>query len=188
MNNDYQTLVAQTIQELKLVLDSIEERSITLMLQVLQGAKRIFIAGKGRSGLQMRALAMRLMHLGLQTFVVDDVTTPGISTGDLLLIGSGSGRTPSLVGYAMRVKEKGANLAVITADATSPVALQADVVILLLAPTPKAKAKTAPPSIHPMGTLFEQSLGLFNDLLILLLMEELGMDAEEMFTHHANLE
>jgi len=188
MNNHYQSLVAQTLHELELVLGSIEEFSMTALLQALQDAERIFIVGKGRSGLQMRAFAMRLMHLGLVTFVVDDVTTPSITAGDLLLIGSGSGQTPSLVGYALQAKREGTKLAVITADQTSPVALQADVLLLLPAPTPKAKRTTTPPSIHPMGTLFEQSLGLFNDLLILLLMDKLGMDADEMFTRHANLE
>jgi 6-phospho-3-hexuloisomerase len=188
MKNHYQNILTKTLQELELVLDSIEESSIAPMLQVLRDADRIFIAGKGRSGLQMRAFAMRLMHLGLQAFVVDDVTTPGITAGDLLLTGSGSGQTPSLVGYAAQAKKEGAKLAVITADGTSPVALHADVLVLLPAPTPKAKGKTTHQSIHPMGTLFEQSLGLFNDLLILLLMDKLGMDADEMFTHHANLE
>jgi 6-phospho-3-hexuloisomerase len=39
-----------------------------------------------------------------------------------------------------------------------------------------------------MGSLFEQSLGLMLDIVILQLMDELGMDAEQMFTRHANLE
>jgi 6-phospho-3-hexuloisomerase len=188
MNHEYQDLVTQSLQELGRVLGSVDERSITALLHALRGAKRIFAAGKGRSGLQMRAFAMRLMHLGLQTFFVDDVTTPGIRKGDLLLIGSGSGRTPSLVGYAQKAKSVGAELALITADQTSPVAEQADVVLLLSAPTPKAQKRIMSKSIHPMGTLFEQALGLFSDLAILLLMERMDIDAEEMFARHANLE
>jgi 6-phospho-3-hexuloisomerase len=188
MNHNYQDLVTQSLQELGRVLESVDERSIAALLQALRGAKRIFIAGKGRSGLQMRAFAMRLMHLGLQTFLVDDVTTPSIRKGDLLLIGSGSGRTPSLVGYAQKAKSLGARIALITADQTSPVAVQADVVLLLSAPTPKAQEQITSQSIHPMGTLFEQALGLFSDLVILFLMEEMGIDADEMFARHANLE
>jgi 6-phospho-3-hexuloisomerase len=188
MKNHYQSLVKKTLEELELVLDSIEGHAIEALLQVLQDSQRIFISGKGRSGLQMRALAMRLMHLGMQCYMVDDVTTPGIKTSDLLLIGSGSGRTPSLVGYARRAKEEGAKVAVITADQESPIALQADVLVLLAAPTPKAQKQTSTESIHPMGTLFEQSLGLFNDLVILLLMDRLETDSETMFTRHANLE
>jgi 6-phospho-3-hexuloisomerase len=188
MNHDYQDLVTQSLQELRHVLESVDEHSIAAMLRALRGVKRIFTAGKGRSGLQMQAFAMRLMHLGLQTFFVDDVTTPGIRKGDLLLIGSGSGHTPSLVGYAQKAKSLGAKIVLITADQTSPVAEQADIVLLLSAPTPKAQKRITSQTIHPMGTLFEQALGLFSDLVILLLMEEMDIDAGEMFTRHANLE
>jgi 6-phospho-3-hexuloisomerase len=188
MNHDYQDLVTQSLQELRHVLESVDEHSIAAMLRALRGAKRIFTAGKGRSGLQMQAFAMRLMHLGLQTFFVDDVTTPGIRKGDLLLIGSGSGHTPSLVGYAQKAKSLGAKIVLITADQTSTVAERADVVLLLSAPTPKAQKRITSQTIHPMGTLFEQALGLFSDLVILLLMEEMDIDAGEMFTRHANLE
>ena len=52
----------------------------------------------------MRGFAMRLMHLGLQVYVVDDVTTPAIKTEDLLIIGSASGNTKSLVQYAGQAK------------------------------------------------------------------------------------
>jgi 6-phospho-3-hexuloisomerase len=188
MNHDVQDLVTQSLQELGLALESVDERTIAAMLRALRGAKRIFTAGKGRSGLQMQAFAMRLMHLGLQTFFVDDVTTPGIRKGDLLLIGSGSGHTPSLVGYTQKAKSLGAKVALITADQTSPIAKQADVVLLLSAPTPKAQKRITSQSIHPMGTLFEQALGLLGDLVILLLMEEMDIDADEMFARHANLE
>ena len=188
MNTRFHDLVRQTLQELQHTLDSIDEHAVAALLQSLQDAEHIFVTGKGRSGLQMRSFAMRSMHLGLQTFVVDDVTTPGIRTGDLLLIGSGSGQTPSLVGYAQQAKKIGAKLAVITADLSSSIALQADVLLLLPAPTPKSQKKSTSQSIHPMGTLFEQALGLFNDLVILLFMEQLDMDAETMFTRHANLE
>jgi 6-phospho-3-hexuloisomerase len=188
MKDHYRDLVTQSLQELETVLGLVDEHSMEALLRALQDAERIFIAGKGRSGLQMRAFAMRLMHLGLQTFVVDDVTTPGIRKGDLLLIGSGSGRTRSLVGYAQEAKSLGAKIALITADHTSPIAEQADVVLLISAPTPKAQKRITSQSIHPMGTLFEQALGIFSDLIILRLMEEMGMDADKMFARHANLE
>jgi 6-phospho-3-hexuloisomerase len=188
MKNHYQSLVKKTLEELELVLDPIEEHAIEALLQALQDSARIFISGKGRSGLQMRAFAMRLMHLGMQCYMVDDVTTPGIKANDLLLIGSGSGQTPSLVEHASKAKREGARLALITANQDSPIALQADVLVLLSAPTPKAQKQIASKSVHPMGTLFEQSLGLFNDLFILLLMDRLEIDSETMFTRHANLE
>ena len=186
--NDYHSLLVNVLSELKAVLQPVAAPSIQDLVQLLKGAERIFIAGKGRSGLQMQACAMRLMHLGLPTFVVDDVTTPGIQSGDLLLIGSGSGRTPALVGYAQQAKAQGAKLALISAAPDSPIAQQADLLLRLHAPTPKAKSTRTSHSVQPMGTLFEQALGLFCDLLILLLMQEMDISAEAMFARHANLE
>ena len=41
--------------------------------------------GLGRDGLQMKGLAMRLFHLGLDAHVVGEMTTPPVGTGDLLI-------------------------------------------------------------------------------------------------------
>ena len=188
MKTSYQCLLQETLRELEIVLGSIEDAKIDSLIDSLRSASCVFVTGKGRSGLQMQGFAMRLMHAGLQSYFVDDITTPGIQAGDLLLIGSGSGRTASLVGYAQKVKEIGARLALITADPTSTIARHADVLLHLPAPTPKSDEKQSVTSIHPMGTLFEQALGLLCDLAILRLMQELSLDEGEMFARHANLE
>ncbi len=75
------------------MLHSVDSDDLDQLKQMLLDAERIFIVGKGRSGLQMNGFAMRLMHLGLPVHVVGSVTTPNITANDLLLIGSGSGRT-----------------------------------------------------------------------------------------------
>ena len=43
-------------------------------------------------------------------------------------------------------------------------------------------------SIQPMGSLFEQSLLLFYDAVILRFMEKKGLNSEMMYGRHANLE
>ena len=43
-------------------------------------------------------------------------------------------------------------------------------------------------SSQPMGSLFEQSLFLLLDALIVMLMEKRDVNADEMFDRHANLE
>ncbi len=136
----------------------------------------------------MRAFAMRLMHLGLRAYVVDDVTTPCIADGDLLLIGSGSGRTASLVQYALRAKMLGARIALISITPSSPIADQSDCVVCIHAPTPKLGADSSAVSIQPMGSLFEQTLGLLLDVIVMQLMTDLDTSAEQMYTRHANLE
>ena len=90
------------------------------------GARRVYVAGAGRSGLMLRAFAMRLMHLGLTSYVVGESVTPAIGAGDLLLIGSGSGETESLCCMARRCRALGAQLAVVTANPQSAIAALGD--------------------------------------------------------------
>ncbi len=52
------------IEELDRTVSGVDLRSIERFSRVLMDAKRIFVAGSGRSGLMARAFAMRLMHMG----------------------------------------------------------------------------------------------------------------------------
>jgi 6-phospho-3-hexuloisomerase len=185
---DYDELVTIVVGELEASLRAADAGELTALRQAILRAPRIFIAGKGRSGLQMRGFAMRLMHLGLTVHVVDDVTTPAITSTDLLLIGSGSGRTASLVEFAARAKSLGVRIGLITSADTSPIADRADVIVHVKAPSPKADAASAKLSSQPMGNLFEQALGILLDIVTLQLMETLNLTSEQMFLRHANLE
>lgn len=151
-------------------------------------AKRVFLAGAGRSGLMARAFAMRLVHLGLQAFVVGDATTPAIAKEDLLIIASGSGETASLVGQAKKASAIGAAVGLVTIFPASAIGRLASHIVAIPAPTPKSSQKQDAVSIQPMGSLFEQSLLITLDGVVLLLMAETGVSAEEMFARHANLE
>jgi 6-phospho-3-hexuloisomerase len=104
------------------------------------------------------------------------------------VIGSGSGRTASLVNYAEKVKTMNAHIALVTIASDSPVGKLADVVICIDASTPKLGNSTVRRSIQPMGNLFEQTLGLLLDTTTMLLMSDLQQTSEHMFARHANLE
>lgn len=188
MPQNLQQLTNQITTEIKQALSRVNDQEAASLREALLSGSRIFIAGRGRSGLQMKGAAMRLMHLGLQVFVIGDVTTPAISSSDLLLIGSGSGSTASLVQFAEKAKSVGAKIALITTNANSIIAGMADHVITIPAPTPKVKEKRDFTSIQPMGTLFEQSLGILMDSLIIQCMEQANKNSERMFSLHANLE
>ncbi len=186
--SEYPLLVNTIVAEVSAALTSIDQDDVLALEQIIQRAHHIFVAGTGRSGLCLRAFAMRLMHLGLSAYVVGDVTTPGITKSDLLLIGSGSGRTASLVQYTTRARALTAKVALITATRLSPIGEIADQIVEINAPTPKSDAVARSFSIQPMGTLFEQTLGLLLDVIVLQLMNDLNVDAGQMFARHANLE
>ena len=151
-------------------------------------AETIFVAGAGRSGLAMKSFAMRLMHMGFETYVVGETVTPSITAKDVLLIGSGSGSTSSLVVNANKADDIGATICLITIDENSPIAQLADVVLTIPAPSPKVNRELGFRSVQPMGSLFEQSLLLTLEAIVLLIMEKTGKTPESMFTRHANLE
>ena len=131
---------------------------------------------------------MRLMHMGLNSFVVGEMVTPNLSEDDVLIIGSGSGSTGSLVVMAEKAKAIGAEVASITVQPNSPIGRLSDTVVTVPAPTPKTELDTEFDSIQPMGSLFEQSLFLLLDAVVLLLMNSSGQRSDQMFARHANLE
>jgi 6-phospho-3-hexuloisomerase len=177
------------LAELDATLSGISEEHAIALVSEIEKAERIFVAGAGRSGLMVRAFCMRLMHLGLNAYVTGETVTPALGQADLLLVASGSGATESLVVMAKKAKKRlGARVALVTIDGNSPIAQIADTVMVIPAPSPKVKRQLEHVSIQPMGSLFEQSLLIVLDLLILLFMQRNGIASSAMFGRHANLE
>jgi 6-phospho-3-hexuloisomerase len=184
--SDYLQQVDAIAAELARALHSLDAAALDALGDALMNAPRVFVTGKGRSGLMMRAFAMRLMHLGLNAHVVDDVTTPALMANDMLVIGSGSGTTPTLVRHAQQAKAFGARLALITTAPDSPIHALADHALVLAAASPRVAGSAE--SIQPMANLFEQSLLLALDILVMRMMQARGMTTSDMMTRHANLE
>lgn len=176
------------IEELQRTLSGINQEKTDELIDQILDAGSIFVAGAGRSGLAMKGFAMRLMHMGLSSYVIGETVTPSFTQNDLLIIGSGSGTTSSLEVAAKKASNIGGKLTLITINPQSEIARAADTVVTIPAPSPKIAHTTDFTSIQPMGSLFEQSLWLLLDALILLLMERKDLRSEDMFERHANLE
>lgn len=185
--------------EVARVLSQVPAESTDRLVEAILEARRIFVAGAGRSGLMTRAFAMRLMHMGFEVFVVGETTTPAIGGDDLLVVGSGSGETASLVSIAQKAKRVGSRLAHLGILPESSIGRAADLVVRIPAPVPKGKALgavasrgprtgSASSSIQPMGSLFEQCLLVLLDATVVSLMERRNEVADTMYARHANLE
>ncbi len=183
-----QAYISQILDELGETVEHVCNDSAEKLADAILAAETIFVAGAGRSGLAMKSFAMRLMHMSFDTYVVGETVTPSITDKDVLLIGSGSGSTSSLVVGANKADAIGATICLITIDENSPIAQVAEVVLTIPAPSPKVNRDLGFRSVQPMGSLFEQSLLLILDAIVLLLMEKTGKTPESMFTRHANLE
>ncbi len=150
-------------------------------------ADRIYVAGGGRSGLMARALATRLMHLGLVTYVVGETTTPAIQSGDLLLACSASGETHVTVLVSQVAREAGARVFAVTAMPDSPMARLADETIIIPAPS-KVTSPEDGASAQYGGSLFEQALLVLLDAISAEIGRRLGTPPQELDSRHANLE
>ena len=169
------------LSELSEVASHVDVAEMDALVCRMAKAKRIFVAGMGRSGLMARALAMRLMHLKMQVFVVGETTTPSIGRGDLLICCSRYGRSRSLSTYIDKAHEAKARAAVITMSTDTPLARKADHVFTIA-------VETGGKSHQPLGTIFEQSLLLYCDALVLLAMKKLKISEKQMAKQHTQLE
>ena len=160
-NRDYASVV---LNELHHTLSRIDIQKANEFVELVDQAQEVFCAGAGRSGFQVKGFAMRLMHMGINSYVVGETCTPNIRENGLLVICSGSGETKSLVNHANKAKEVGAKIALITINPESTIAKLADVVVEISAPSPKSAKQGDIKSIQPMGSLFEQSEGIFMDI------------------------
>lgn len=174
------------LNEISLTLDAVSEEKVDELTEAIRSAGRIFVDGAGRSGYMMRCFAMRLMHIGFCTYFLGETVTPGAREKDILIVGSGSGETGSLVARAKKARKIGCKIAVITISGCCSLGSLADWVIEIPAPT--AKIETEYKSIQPMGNLFEQALLLTCEIMIMKIMEKTGISSDEMFKNHANLE
>lgn len=176
------------VEELGLVLQSVDQKSGVDLDNAIKKADKVFIGAAGRSKLALQAFGMRLMHLGKDVHVVGDITTPAIKKTDLLIIGSGSGETKGLVNMAKQAKECKSEILLITTKPNSTIGKLADFVIEINASTPKAKDNKAFKSIQPGASLFEQALLIYLDSYILTSMKNDKLDLEYIMQRHANLE
>lgn len=183
-----QEYISEILDELGETVGHVCNDSGKKLADAILAAQTIFIAGAGRSGLAMKSFAMRLMHMGFDAYMVGETVTPSITDKDVLLIGSGSGSTSSLVVSANKADAIGVTICLITIDENSPIGKLAEVILTIPAPSPKVNRDLGFRSVQPMGSLFEQSLLLTLDAIVLLLMEKTGKTPELMFTRHANLE
>lgn len=179
--------VGRALDELGTCLRGVDEKQLGELVELIARSKRIVLYGCGREGLMMRALCMRLFHLGLDVHMVGDMTTPPVGPGDLLLVSAGPGRISTVEALLGVARKAGARTACFTAEPGSQVTRSAVFTLVIPAQT-MARDQSAPTSFLPMGSLFEGAQFLLFEMLVMMLKERLGETAESMRARHTNLE
>ena len=152
----------------------------------------IFLHGVGREGLMMRALCMRLYHLGLASYLVGDMTTPPAAAGDLLLASAGPGDFSTVAAIAGAARAAGARVGLLTAqpELEGKAWHCADRIVFIPAQTMADEdGGCSGTGVRlPMGSLYEGAMFVLFEMAVLRLGKVLGVDEKEMRARHTNLE
>jgi 6-phospho-3-hexuloisomerase len=164
---------------------TLDPAQMACFFEEMLSAKRIYVAGAGRSGLIAKAFGLRMMRLGYESYVVGETITPSFQPGDTLVVFSGSGETQSMVSTCETARDLKGRVCVITAMPDSRIGKLADCIVNLGDPTDTyvhdknsfevrqltGKYRSVTSAFAPFGTMFETLALVFSDALISSIME-----------------
>ncbi|MEM2026113.1 MAG: 6-phospho-3-hexuloisomerase [Desulfurococcaceae archaeon] len=189
-------IVDYVYKAIELISDAEKEEMLSSLLEAQSERKRIFVVGAGRSGLVVKAFAMRLMHMGFDVYVIGETIMPPMKPGDILIAVSGSGRTRTVITVAEVAKSINAKVVAITSYADSPLAKLADITLRIPGRTKLAveedyivrQVRGVHEPLAPLGTLFEITTMIFLDGIVAELMHKLNITEEDLRERHSNIE
>lgn len=170
---------------------------IDKFLNIIIESKNVFLIGAGRSGLVAKAFAMRLMHLGISSYVVGETISPAIYDDDCIIAISGSGETNTIVSAVKIAKSRGSKVLALTSYPDSTLASLSDCFILVKGRTKiesddenymKRQIHGNYTSLTPLGTAFELTTLVFLDALVSELMEMMHQTESDLKSRHTVLE
>ncbi|MBT8507662.1 6-phospho 3-hexuloisomerase [Methanomicrobiaceae archaeon CYW5] len=192
---DKMKLMASTITA---TANVISDDEVNAFIRELLGAERLYVLGAGRSGLVAKAFAMRLMHLGLKSYVVGETITPAMKEGDTIVAYSGSGETKSIAELCETAKRIGGKICLITSNKDSRIGRIADSVVVIESHRDAVNDESAEYEVRqmmgehrsfaPLGTIFETTAMVFSDAVISAIMEIIHVEEKDLKGRHANIE
>ncbi len=192
----YNDAVKDIIENVSKITQSVSSEEIEKMTEMVLSVENVFIMGLGRSGLVAKAFGMRLMHLGLNVYIVGETITPAITDKDCLIAISGSGETSYIISTTGIAKSIGAKIIAITSYTDSSLAKESDLIVQLKGRTKiddetsyiRRQISGQHQTLSPMGTIFEISALVFLDSVIAQMMSDLGQTEEDLKSRHTVLE
>jgi 6-phospho-3-hexuloisomerase len=186
---DLMFLMTEKMQE---TVSALDKNEVIQLFNELLAAGRVYVAGAGRSGLVAKAFAMRLMHIGYDSYVIGETITPAFSSGDTLIVFSGSGETNSIYDVCETARDLGGHICLITATKKSRMAALSTCRVVfgsiesgseissqyeIRQITGQYRSVTS--SFAPLGTLFETAALIFSDAIISALIEARHCNLDE---------
>lgn len=190
--NEIMRSIAEHILE---VSKEVDAARINRLVEEIKKADRIFVYGAGRSGLAARAFAMRLVQLGLTSYVIGETVTPSLGGRDLLILVSGSGETDVVLSIARTARNLGVTTVAVTSYPQSTLGSLSDFTLQIRGKERvdiqkdhlKHQIEGVHSSLTPLGTLFEDTTLVFLDGVIGKLMVELNENELAMKKRHSSI-
>lgn len=181
-------ILQSRLEGVRLLLGDMSEKDAEKLIRDILKARRIFVTGKGRSGLVAECCAMRMMQMGQDVHVPGEATCPRIKKGDLMIAISCSGGTMTTIQLAKISKKAGAKVTVLTAVADSELSRHASHIIEFPV-TERNVRKSYRYVLGPHNnTMFEEVVLLYFDALIYSILKRQGIPKKMISQRHTNLE
>lgn len=185
----YREITEAIAEEHRKVFELLDMDELQTAMDAIKKAENIFVFAAGREGISLRGFAMRLAHLGKTVHWVFDDTTVGIKPGDLYITSEGFGEVGSFTYYLKKVKEAGGEILTFTGNPDGRHVKEfADYVVFVRATAYLAGRTDVVPTIQMMGNQYEQHLYMLCDVIIMLLVEQLGLTYDDLEARHRNVE
>ena len=191
------TSINAILDNIKNAEEFLDEETIDKFEDIIIESKNIFVTGAGRSGLAAKAFAMRLMHLGLNAYVVGETISPAIYEDDCIIAISGSGETNTIVSAAKIAKNRGSKVLAVTSYPESTLGKLSDAYVFVKGRTKKEvddenymkrQIHGNYTSLTPLGTAFELTTLVFLDAIVSELMEKMQQTESDLKARHTVLE
>jgi 6-phospho-3-hexuloisomerase len=179
----YQSILA----ECNVALEKVDEEDVKKFIELILTSEKVFFIGVGRVKLAIEAFAKRLAHLGVNVYIVGQITEPAMTEKDLLVVASGSGESLIPVAIAQKAKKIGGKIVHLGSNPQSTLAPITDLMVRIPVQT-KLYLADEVASKQPMSSLFEQSLLLLGDAIAKMIVEKEEIELKSLWKFHANLE
>lgn len=186
----YNEITQAIVDEHRQVFELLDTDQLKEVLTLIENAKRVFVYGMGREGISLRGFAMRLAHLGKEAHWQTDDTTTAINEGDLFITSCSRGCDPgSLEHVCNSVKKAGGKILMFTGDPDGEFSKEfADYPVWVHSTGFRMRRHDLVPTIQMMGNQYEQHLYMLTDVIVMLLVEDLGLTYDDLEARHRNAE
>ncbi|CAD7695506.1 unnamed protein product [Ostreobium quekettii] len=197
--DDYHKMSQAAIREVATAMAAIDGDEVTQLVKEVCSARKVCCYGVGRERLVMKALAMRLCHMGVDACMVGEARTPAVGKGDLVMASAGPSYYNTVNAICLAAIRAQAKVIAFTAHQTAPLPF-ADKAVRIPIPfahpipsyghkAPKVEVPNGNAhKVMQLGSAFEVTLWMMFECMCIMIQKKLGVQEVEMLERHTNLE